>query len=80
MGIYDAPNKQAAEAALEDFADKWNSQYSYAVKGWRDNWEDLIVFYDFPLEIRNLFHQSDRKPKRKDQEQGNHPQPIPGLI
>jgi transposase-like protein len=54
--IYDAPNKQAAEAALEDFATKWNSKYSYAVKSWRDNWEDLTVFYDFPLEIRKIIY------------------------
>ena len=30
--IYDAPTKQAAEAALEDFAQKWDSKYSYAIK------------------------------------------------
>ena len=54
--IYDAPNKQAAEAALEDFAAKWNSKYSYAVKSWRDNWADLTVFYDFPLEIRKIIY------------------------
>ena len=54
--IYDAPNKQAAEAALEDFAIKWNSKYSYAVKSWRDNWADLTVFYDFPLEIRKIIY------------------------
>lgn len=44
--IYDAPTKQAAEAALEDFARNWNDKYSYAIKSWRDNWEDLTVFYD----------------------------------
>lgn len=30
--IYDAPTKQAAKAALEDFANKWNSKYPYAIK------------------------------------------------
>ncbi|MDT0684999.1 IS256 family transposase [Autumnicola psychrophila] len=54
--IYDAPTKQAAEAALEDFAQKWNSKYSYAIKSWRDNWEDLTVFYEFPLEIRKIIY------------------------
>jgi len=54
--IYDAPTKQAAEAALEDFATKWNSKYSYAIKSWRDNWEDLTVFYEFPLEIRRIIY------------------------
>ncbi|WP_423817920.1 IS256 family transposase [Salinimicrobium sp. TIG7-5_MAKvit] len=54
--IYDAPTKQAAEAALEDFATQWNSKYSYAIKSWRDNWEDLTVFYEFPLEIRRIIY------------------------
>ena len=54
--IYNAPNQQAAEVALDDFAQKWNDKYSYAVKSWRDNWEELTVFYEFPLEIRKIIY------------------------
>jgi len=54
--IYNAPNQQAAKMALEDFAQKWNDKYSYAVKSWRDNWEELTVFYEFPLEIRRIIY------------------------
>ncbi len=54
--IYNAPTKQAAEAALKDFAKKWEDKYSYAVKSWRDNWEDLTVFFEFPLEIRKIIY------------------------
>lgn len=54
--IYDAPTKAAAEAALEDFADKWSSKYSYAIKSWRDNWEELTAFFEFPLEIRKIIY------------------------
>jgi len=54
--IYNAPTKQAAKAALKDFADKWNSKYSYAVKSWEDNWEDLTVFFEFPVEIRKIIY------------------------
>lgn len=54
--IYDAPTKQAAQAALEDFSTKWDSKYSYAVKSWRDNWEDLTVFFEFPVEIRKIIY------------------------
>ena len=54
--IYNAPTKSAAEAALEDFASKWNSKYSYAIKSWRDNWDDLTVFFEFPLEIRKIIY------------------------
>ncbi|WP_335967349.1 IS256 family transposase [Galbibacter sp. PAP.153] len=54
--IYNAPNEKAAKAALEDFAKKWDSKYSYAVKSWRDNWEDLTVFFEFPVEIRKIIY------------------------
>jgi len=52
IDIYAAPNRQAAEAALESFAQKWEGEYSYAIKSWRDNWEELTVFLEYPLEIR----------------------------
>lgn len=54
--IYNAPTKQAAEAALNDFAKIWESKYSYAIKSWRDNWEELTVFFEFPLEIRKIIY------------------------
>ncbi|QQR97232.1 MAG: IS256 family transposase [Sphingobacteriales bacterium] len=54
--IYTAPNKQAAEQALNDFAKKWESKYLYAIKSWRENWEELTVFFEFPLEIRKIIY------------------------
>ncbi|HHT9077182.1 TPA: transposase, partial [Flavobacterium psychrophilum] len=33
--VYTAPTKQAAALALEDFAQKWESKYGYAIKSWR---------------------------------------------
>jgi transposase-like protein len=54
--IYNAPTKEAAKAALEDFASVWENKYSYAIKSWRNNWEDLTVFFEFPLEIRKIIY------------------------
>lgn len=54
--IYNSPNQEAARMALEDFAQKWESKYSYAIKSWRDNWEELTVFFEFPLEIRKIIY------------------------
>ena len=54
--IYNAPNEEAARASLEDFANKWNNKYSYAVKSWRDNWDELTVFFEFPIEIRKIIY------------------------
>jgi len=54
--VYSAPNKQAASTALESFAQKWNRKYPYAIKSWKDNWDELTVFFDFPLEIRKIIY------------------------
>ncbi|WP_025744145.1 IS256 family transposase [Aquimarina pacifica] len=54
--IYDAPTKEAAKASLNDFAKKWESKYSYAIKSWRDNWEELTAFFEFPIEIRKIIY------------------------
>lgn len=54
--IYDAPTKQAALAALEDFANIWEDKYSYAIKSWKDNWDELTVFFEFPVEIRKIIY------------------------
>jgi len=54
--IYTAPNKEAASAALNDFALKWESKYSYAIKSWKDNWDELTVFFDYPVEIRKIIY------------------------
>jgi transposase-like protein len=54
--IYSAPTRQAALYALDAMELKWNHKYSYAIKSWRENWDELTVFFDFPLEIRQIIY------------------------
>jgi len=54
--IYSAPTRQAALSALDAMELKWNNKYSYAIKSWRENWDELTVFFDFPLEIRQIIY------------------------
>jgi transposase-like protein len=54
--IYNAPTKQAAKLALELFSQKWTTKYSYAVKSWENNWENLTAFFEFPVEIRKIIY------------------------
>jgi putative transposase len=54
--VYGALTKQAAQAVFDGFASKWNSKYSYTVKSWRKNWEELTVFFEFPLKIRKIIY------------------------
>jgi transposase-like protein len=54
--IYTAPTKEAAEAALKDFDEKWSHKYPYAIKSWYNNWEELTTFFGFPVEIRKIIY------------------------
>lgn len=54
--IYGAPNEKAAKAAFDAFKQKWDAKYGYAVKSWEDNWEELTVFLQFPVEIRKIVY------------------------
>jgi putative transposase len=54
--MYAAPTRQAALTGLDAFEQKWSSKYSYAIRSWRENWEELTVFFDFPLEIRQIIY------------------------
>jgi transposase-like protein len=54
--VYGAINKEMAYDALEEFARKWGSKYAYALKSWRDNWDELTAYFDFPLEIRRIIY------------------------
>jgi transposase-like protein len=54
--IYAAPTRQAALAGLDALDKKWTGKYAYAIKSWRENWEELTVFFDFPIEIRHIIY------------------------
>ena len=54
--VYAAINKEAAYDALEDFEKKWASKYAYAVKSWKDNWEELTAYFDYTVEIRKIIY------------------------
>lgn len=54
--IYTAPTKEMASVELDQFEEKWNDKYPYAIKSWRLNWDDLTVFFDFPAEIRKIIY------------------------
>ncbi|MDX5340057.1 MAG: IS256 family transposase [Cyclobacteriaceae bacterium] len=54
--IYTAANRDVAQLALDQLEAKWGQKYGYAIKSWRDNWEELTAFLDFPLEIRKIIY------------------------
>lgn len=54
--IYNSPTRELAENALNGFEKVWGGKYPYGVKSWRTNWEELTVFFDFPVEIRKIIY------------------------
>lgn len=54
--IYGALNKELAEDALQAFEVKWGQKYGYAVKSWKENWDFLTAYFDYPQEIRSLIY------------------------
>src|SRR5690606_41633309 len=68
--IYTAPNREAAALALDRLEAAWGQKYGYAIKSWRENWEELTAFLAFPLEIRKIIYTTNiiEKPKRENPE------------
>lgn len=54
--IYNTPNKEMAAAELDCFEEKWGGKYPYAILSWRKNWDDLTIFFQFPMEIRTIIY------------------------
>jgi len=54
--VYSAATIDEAELALADFEDKWNNAYPPIVLSWRNNWQRIIPFFDYPPEIRRIIY------------------------
>lgn len=54
--IYKANNIDRAEEALVAFESKWVKKYPAMIKSWKNNWEGLTTFYNYPAEVRNIMY------------------------
>ena len=54
--IYNAPTKEAAQAELDGFEQKWGTKYPYVTRSQRTNWNNLTAFFDFNAEIRKIIY------------------------
>ena len=57
--LYQVPalsQQEAAAVELDNLEKKWGGKYPYAILSWRNNWNDLTVFFQFPLEIRKIIY------------------------
>jgi putative transposase len=49
-------NKEAAGHARNNFATQWCTKYGYAINSWKNNWEALTNYFDYPLETRKIIY------------------------
>ncbi|ACR79477.1 MULTISPECIES: IS256-like element ISKol2 family transposase [Kosmotoga] len=54
--VYTADTKEAAWNALMAFEEKWGEKYPFSIKSWKDNWEALTTYFEYPKEIRKLIY------------------------
>lgn len=54
--IYQAVTEEEAQEALEDFESKWGNQYPQIAKSWYNNWDNLMIFLQYPEAIRKIIY------------------------
>ena len=54
--IYAATTAEEAEAALSNFAEKWDKQYPHISQSWLNHWENVIPFFAYPADIRKAIY------------------------
>src|SRR5580658_636306 len=54
--VYHSPTLEAAETAFEVFKQKWSKKYPHAVQSWERNWNELTVYFKYPVELRSMIY------------------------
>lgn len=54
--IYQSATLAESEAALDAFAQKWDSVYPAVSQIWIRHWENVIPIFDYPMEIRRVIY------------------------
>ena len=54
--IYTSINQENSVEALKSLKTKWGQKYKYAIDGWENNWENLMPFLEYPLELRKIIY------------------------
>jgi putative transposase len=54
--IYRAATERQAEQELTDFIAKWGSKYQAIGRLWKENWDRVMPFFEFPAEVRRVIY------------------------
>ena len=52
--VYRAVNREAAEQALDDLEERWRQKYPIGIKSWRNKWENVSVYFKYPVNQHKL--------------------------
>ena len=54
--IYRASTEQQAEQELNEFTVKWGQKYPTIGRLWREHWQRVIPFFEFPADVRRVIY------------------------
>ena len=54
--VYQAFTKEEAEIELDILEEKWGKKYSIVFTSWRNKWENLSVYFQYPEDIRRVIY------------------------
>jgi putative transposase len=54
--IYRAASERQAGKELEELLGKWGGKYQAIGKLWKENWDRVTPFFDFPAEVRRMIY------------------------
>lgn len=54
--IYNANNADMASHKLNQAEEKWGTKYAVVFKSWRNNWDRLINFFQYPPALRRIIY------------------------
>lgn len=54
--IYTSATREGAATALEAFEVKWSSKYGYIAESWHRDWDELMAFLDYPVQMRRMIY------------------------
>lgn len=54
--VYRAATERQAAKELDEFIGKWGGKYQAIGKHWKENWDRVTPFFDFPPEVRKMIY------------------------
>ena len=54
--VYQARNREQAHYQLDQLEQTWGHKYPPVIKSWRNNWDRLTVYFQYPPPIRKIIY------------------------